>query len=52
MFVEHVDCSGMVLMAGSVLDADGGWTFQEGTFEKAKLCKDNGVDVRLDRGAS
>jgi hypothetical protein len=34
-------------MVGSVLDVEGGWTFQEGTFEKAKLCRDNGVDVRL-----
>jgi hypothetical protein len=34
-------------LAGSVLDADGEWTLQEGRFKKAELCKEYDLDVRL-----
>lgn len=31
--------------AGSILDAEGNWTAEEGRYKKSELCKDYDLDV-------
>jgi len=33
-------------MAGSILDAQGNWTAEEGCYKKSELCREHDLDVR------